>query len=134
MSFAEYPETRRQRGRMDILIEDDGDAIAVFEIKATEWDHIRPANIRRNVYRHQKQLWDYVYKYYFVDDVGVTYGLVYPEPPVDPLLRRKIEQMAEMDYQVPVYWYTELSETFSLSDLEDHAWYLRDDVKSGLVS
>jgi hypothetical protein len=101
-------------GRVDIWIEDRGDdAIAVFEIKATDWDLITPRNLRRNIYRHQKQLFDYVLKYNFRDNLQVTYGLIYPYPPEREGLRDEIEELAMMTYQVPIYWYIELNPEFN---------------------
>lgn len=103
-------------GRVDIWIEDRGpDAIAVYEIKATDWDLITPRNVRRNIYRHQKQLLDYVYMYNFRDNFQVTYGLIYPYPPRKEGLRDEVEALAMMNYHVPVYWYTELDPGFDPS-------------------
>ena len=100
-------------GRVDIWVDDLGDdAIAVYEIKATDWDHITPRNVRRNIYRHQKQLFDYVYKYNFIDNLQVSYGLIYPFPPAREGLREDLEELAMSAYHAPVYWYTELNEEF----------------------
>lgn len=100
-------------GRVDIWIKvSENDDIAVYEIKATDWDLIAPRNFRRNIYRHQKQLFDYVYKYNFLDNLQVTYGLIYPYPPEGEGLRGKIEKLAMESYHVPVYWYTELNPEF----------------------
>ena len=105
---------KNKTGRVDIWIDDlENDAIAVFEIKATDWDLITLRNVRRNVYRHQKQLLDYVYKYNFIDDLQVTYGLIYPSPPEREGLREEIEELAMMAYSVPAYWYTELNPEFN---------------------
>lgn len=105
---------RNKTGRVDIWIDDLGnDAIAVYEIKATDWDLITPGNVRRNIYRHQKQLFDYVYHYNFRDNLQVTYGLIYPYPPEKEGLREEIERLAMLAYHVPVYWYTELNPGFN---------------------
>lgn len=110
----ETQHKRNKVGRVDIWIEDRGvDAIAVYEIKATDWDMIKPRNVRRNIYRHQKQLLNYVYKYSFRDNLQVTYGLIYPHPPERDGLRDHIETLAMMTYQVPIYWYTELNPGFN---------------------
>lgn len=115
----EKPPSRHRTGRIDIWIDDLGeDKIAVFEIKATDWDRIAPSNIRRNIYRHQKQLFDYVYTYNFRDDLQVTYGLIYPFPPTTNGLRNQIEQLAMNAYDVPIYWYTDLNPSFDPAVLE----------------
>ncbi len=107
-------QKRNKTGRVDIWVDDlDNDAVAVFEIKATDWDRIKPRNVRRNIYRHQKQLLDYVYTYYHRDGLQVTYGLIYPYPPVKEGLREQVEELAMTSYDVPVYWYTELSPGFN---------------------
>jgi len=104
---------RNKTGRVDIWVDDlDNDAVAVFEIKATDWDLIRPRNVRRNIYRHQKQLLDYVYTYYRRDGLQVSYGLIYPYPPTKAGLREEVEELAMTAYDVPVYWYTELNPAF----------------------
>jgi len=104
---------KKMTGRIDIWIDDlVNGAIAVFEIKATDWDLIAPGNVRRNIYRHQKQLLDYVYKYSLLDDLQVTYGLIYPHPPQKEGLRERIEHLAMTAYSAAVYWYTELNPEF----------------------
>ena len=106
--------TRNRTGRVDLWIDDlEHEEVAVFEIKATDWDLIAPGNIRRNIYRHQKQLSDYVDKYRSIDDLQVTYGLIYPYPPATAGLRERIEHLAMTAYCVPVYWYTDLDPEFN---------------------
>ena len=111
------PKNRNVTGRVDIWIDDNIKigAIAVYEIKATDWDLIAPENVRRNIYRHQKQLLDYVYKYDFGDNLQVTYGLIYPYPPKREGLRDEVENLAMLAYHVPIYWYTELNTNFNPS-------------------
>ena len=66
---------------MDIFIDGMGNDIAIYEIKATDWDRIKPGNRRRNLYRHWKQLTEYVEKH------------------VEATLDR---------YGAPAYWFTEI--------------------------
>lgn len=107
-------------GRVDIWVDMlDDDQCAVFEIKATDWDSIAPGKVRRNIYRHQKQLFEYVRKYVDRDGLLVTYGLIYPFPPETEGLRAEIEELAMSTYSVPVYWYTELTPTFDRRVLSD---------------
>lgn len=104
---------RNKSGRVDLLIDDLGDnQIAVIEIKATNWDTIAPKNVRRNIYRHQKQLFDYADKYFSVDDLRPSIGLIYPFPPEKEGLKEEIEQLALHCYHVPVYWFNELDPEF----------------------
>ncbi len=108
------PITVKRTGRVDVWIDDlASGACTVFEIKATDWDRIAPHNVRRNVYRHQKQLLDYVYTYYVRDGLQVGFGLIYPSPPMQPGLRERIEDLAMDSYGVPVYWYSEIDPDFN---------------------
>lgn len=109
---------KKKTGRIDVWVDDteNGNA-AVFEIKATDWDRIAPRNIRRNIYRHQKQLFAYVTKYVDTDNLIVTYGLIYPAPPTKEGLREQIEELAMSEYSAIVYWYTELNPEFDLDEL-----------------
>jgi hypothetical protein len=52
-----------RRGRVDIFVDDTESkeaGVAVVEIKATDWDKIKPENIRRNVKRQIRQIWSYI--------------------------------------------------------------------------
>jgi len=63
MNFEQYSEGKPQReahiklsekfksktGRMDILITEMDDNVAILEIKGTNWDRIKPANVKRNL-------------------------------------------------------------------------------------
>lgn len=40
---------QRKRGRADILITELGNVVAVLEVKATDWDRIKPENVKRNL-------------------------------------------------------------------------------------
>jgi hypothetical protein len=107
-------------GRVDIWVDmiDDG-ACAVYEIKATDWDLITPGKVRRNIYRHQRQLREYAQTYVDRDNLIVTYGLIYPFPPESEGLRGEIEEIAMTMYSVPVYWYTELNPAFDRSVISE---------------
>ncbi|MCP5372237.1 MAG: hypothetical protein H6907_10950 [Hyphomicrobiales bacterium] len=97
----------RTAGRMDVFVgELDGYAV-ILEIKATDWDRIKPANVRRNLWRHQRQLFRYIDT--FMDGTGldVCLGVIYPEPPRTPGLRARIEAILE-DYGTPAYWFPDI--------------------------
>lgn len=98
---------RRSTGRADILIDLDTFA-AIFELKATDWDLIEPANVDRNLYRHQRQMFKYVDAQMRTFEDGVSLGILYPAPPKRPGLRSYIEQAMTDRYGLPVYWHSEL--------------------------
>jgi len=108
VSFSAMENVRKKSGRMDILISELGDFVTILEIKATDWDRIKPRNIRRNLWRHQKQLFAYVDTCIEVDKLDVCLGIIYPRPPKTPGLRERIEACLEGNYGVPAYWYTEI--------------------------
>ena len=108
LDLAGLRHVKQKSGRMDILITELGDFVTVLEIKATDWDRIKPENVKRNLYRHQRQLLMYVDKHVTVDDVQVCLGIIYPEPPRKAGLRAFVESWLENHYGVPAYWYSEI--------------------------
>lgn len=100
---------RRSTGRADILI-DLVTFAAIFELKATDWDLIKPVNVDRNLYRHQRQVFKYIDAQMRTFEEGVSLGILYPEPPKRPGLRRYIENAMSDRYGLPVYWYSELGQ------------------------
>jgi hypothetical protein len=109
ISFKELKKIKQQSGRMDILIQELDDFVTIVEIKATNWDKIKPENIKRNLYRHQKQLFNYIDKFLEIDKLDVCLGIVYPKPPQKKGLRQFIEKYLEDNYGVPAYWFNEIS-------------------------
>lgn len=93
---------------MDILITELGDFVTILEIKATDWDRIKPKNVKKNLCRHQSQLFKYVDKFVEIDKTDVCLGLIYPKPPKQNGLREFIEKHLEENYCVPAYWYNEI--------------------------
>jgi hypothetical protein len=109
VSFEKIDNIKQERGRMDLFIHDDSDDyVSVFEIKATDWDKIKEKNIKRNLYRHSKQLFNYIEKFLSVDNKDVCHGIIYPSPPKKKGLRDNIENWAMDLYSFPVYWYNEI--------------------------
>ena len=108
ISFKELEKVGQNSGRMDIFINELGDFVTIVEIKATDWDKIKTKNIKRNLYRHQKQLFNYIDKYIEVDKLDVCLGIIYPNPPIKKGLRKTIEKHLEEKYGVPAYWYSEI--------------------------
>ncbi len=96
-----------KRGRLDIFISDVGEGVvAIYEIKATNWDNIKPKNIKKNAWSHQHQLLKYV-DTYIKENINVCLGIIYPEPPKKPRLRDMLEKYLE-NYGTPAYWFTEI--------------------------
>jgi len=107
VSLESLKDIKQRKGRMDIFVyEDSDDFVTIFEIKATDWDNIK--HIKRNLYRHSKQLFNYIDKYMNVDKKNVCLGIIYPFPPKKVGLREQIEKLAMDLYSFPVYWYNEI--------------------------
>ena len=99
-----------RRGRVDILVDDVGDRqLVVIEVKATDWDHIKSANIRRNINRQIRQIWKYVESRVELKNLIVTTGVIFPRAPDDLALRNMIEGMFE-DNGITVVWHDEAIE------------------------
>ena len=95
---------RHRRGRMDILVDDIGDQVAIVEIKATDWDQILPKNITKNLGSHRRQIYKYIEKYISGEGKTVCPGLIYPTAPATPGLKERIEEYLN-DYGIAVAWY-----------------------------
>ena len=98
VSFDDLPDIKKRNGRIDIII----------QIKATDWDKINQKNIKRNLYKHGKQLFNYIDKFVNVDNKNVGLGVIYPVPPKTEGLKEFIENIAMDMYSFPVYWYSEV--------------------------
>jgi len=109
VSFELLEKVRQKSGRMDIFISDlENGYVTIMEIKATDWDRIKSKNIKRNLYRHSRQLYRYIDKYMDVDELEVCPAMVYPKAPSKEGLRELVEQLAMDNYCFPVYWYDEI--------------------------
>jgi hypothetical protein len=110
VSFKNVSGIKQKSGRMDIIIHNDiGDNyVMIMEIKATDWDKIKPENIKRNIYKHGKQLYNYIDKFMTINKYNVGLALLYPEPPKKEGLKEFIEKCAMDTYSFPVYWYSEV--------------------------
>lgn len=78
--------------------------IILVEIKATDWDAMRPERVRPNALRHIRQIWRYIEA-----DLGpadVVPALVYPAAPRDPDRRREIEALMDQ-HLIQVVWRAE---------------------------
>ena len=95
-----------KKGRIDVLVSDLGDMVAIYEIKATDWDKIKPQNVKKNAWCHQRQLLKYV-ETYIEEGIQVSLGIIYPEPPKSLELREMLEEYL-MEYGAPAYWFSEI--------------------------
>jgi hypothetical protein len=99
-----------RRGRVDIFIDEiDKDFISIVEIKGTDWDRIKPANIRRNVKRHIRQLWGYIDSQLEGLGMSVCAGIIFPKLPRDYDRLKLIESMFEEE-GIQVAWQNETLE------------------------
>lgn len=100
------PKLNKMIGRADIFVEEIGDnIISIVEIKNTDWDKIKPENIRRNVKRQARQLWGYI-ESQTEEGISVSPGIIYPNIPKDPEILRLIESMFESEF-IQVVWENE---------------------------
>ncbi len=92
---------RRGSGRIDILVSQYDDFVSVIEIKATNWDRIKPANVRRNLASHVRQALSYIDAYVEGEGVNVCAGIIYPSAPRSSSLKSEIETyLNEQGFQV----------------------------------
>ncbi len=91
-----------RKGRIDIrAFDDEGDMVAVCEIKASDWDRMKPGAVRRNARRQIKQIWDYVEAE--LKDRTVCPGVIFPARPKTPGRLEQIESLFN-DEGISVVW------------------------------
>jgi len=109
VSFDYLANDKKRKGRMDIIIHDDSNnSVTIIEIKSTNWDKIKSKNIKKNLCRHSRQLFNYIDKFITVDNRTVGLAIIYPAPPKSKEFQEFIETCALEEYSIPVYWYTEV--------------------------
>lgn len=91
-----------RRGRIDIHVESDGPLVAVVEVKASEWNRMPIAAVRRNVARHARQVWKYI-ESQLAAGREVSPGIVYPLTPRSRQKRDLIEALLETQ-GIAVVW------------------------------
>lgn len=120
VSFGDMEHIKGVRGRIDIYLKEEGsEFIVIYEVKATDWNKIKLQNIKKNVNRHNEQLYKYTNTYSHKFNLWACVGLLYPEPTKDNAIRNLIEEHSLEKYGVPVYWLNEIDLTFDVSMLED---------------
>jgi len=91
-----------RKGRVDIFVRSDETLVAIAEIKASDWDSMGSAAVRRNVKRQVRQIWDYI-KSQLELGKEVSPGIIFPRRPKDPNRMKLIEQLFEEE-GIPVVW------------------------------
>ncbi len=88
---------------MDILLYDDeeGNAVVV-EIKATDWDRMKPHRVRPNALRHARQVWRYI-EAELLGERSVLPALVYPKTPLTPGRKEQVEEILH-ERLIQVIW------------------------------
>jgi hypothetical protein len=105
-----------RRGRVDIFVDDTDSkeaGVAVVEIKATDWDKIKPENIRRNAKRQIRQIWSYIEPHLRggqnvggVEAKDVNPGIIFPKRPKDMETLELVEALF-WEEGIPVVWHDE---------------------------
>ena len=98
----------KRRGRIDIFVDDDSDNnhVAVVEIKASDWDKMKPKAVRRNAMRQVRQIWSYIDAQLELEGKEVSPGIIFPRCPSDPERLKEIESILN-DSGIQVVWHDE---------------------------
>ena len=91
-----------RKGRVDIFVSSDETLVAIAEIKASDWDSMDSAAVRRNVKRQARQIWDYI-KSQLELGKEVSPGIIFSRRPKDPNRMKLIEQLFDEE-GIPVVW------------------------------
>lgn len=104
--FIEHGTTKPngRRGRMDVYVSPDEGPVAVCEIKASDWDAMTERNVKRNVRRQIKQIWDYIETE--LEKANVSAGIIFPRRPTIPGRLKQIEDLFN-DEGIQVVWQDE---------------------------
>jgi len=91
-----------KRGRVDIRIDiPENNQVVVIEIKASDWDKMKPHRVRPNALRHVNQVWRYIEAY--VSPREVIPALVYPKTPQTPGRKEEIEAILD-EHAIAAVW------------------------------
>jgi len=87
---------------MDVFVEAGDGLVAVAEAKASDWDAISDAAVRRNVRRQARQVWDYV-ESQLEQGRDVSPGIIFPKRPKQPERVELMEALFEEE-GIAVVW------------------------------
>ena len=98
----------QRRGRIDIFVDDDSNEnhVAVVEIKASDWDQMKPKAVRRNAMRQVRQIWSYIDAQLELEGKEVSPGIIFPTRPSDIERLKAIEQIFN-NWGIQVVWHDE---------------------------
>ncbi|MBN1273446.1 MAG: hypothetical protein JXB26_14355 [Candidatus Aminicenantes bacterium] len=93
---------------MDIFVGNElsDNLVAVVEIKASDWDRMKPAAVRRNAMRQARQIWSYIDAQIELEGKEVSPGVIFPKHPSDPKRLERIEEIFN-DRGIQVVWHDE---------------------------
>lgn len=91
-----------QKGRMDILVNCDETLCAVVEIKGSDWNIMSLSNLRRNVKRQARQIWNYI-ESQLEEGIDVSPGVIFPKQPKD-IDRMKLVEHLFKKRGISVVW------------------------------
>ena len=94
-----------RRGRVDIFVDPKEADVAVVEIKASDWDRMTEANLRRNVRRQARQIMSYAEPQVEVGKT-VSIGIIFPKRPRKPGRLDLVENLFDEE-GIPVVWHDE---------------------------
>ena len=97
-----------RKGRVDIFVDDDSDEnhVAVVEIKASNWDQMKPKAVRRNALRQVRQIWSYIDSQVELEGKDVSPGIILSTRPSDQDRLKEIEEIFN-DWGIQVVWHDE---------------------------
>jgi hypothetical protein len=98
-------EWKGKRGRIDIkLFDEDENHTVIVELKATDWDGMKPHRVRSNVLRHARQVWRYIEgELASLVESEVIPAIVYPKSPITPGRKNMIEEILH-EHWIQVVW------------------------------
>jgi hypothetical protein len=101
----------KRRGRIDILVDgySDDKEVAVVEIKASDWDRMKPKAVRRNALRQVRQIWSYIDAQLDLEGNQVSPGIIFPKRPKDSERLKEIEEIFN-EWGIQVVWHDETTE------------------------
>lgn len=100
-------------GRVDLLVEELGDYVSVIEIKATDWDRIKPGNVKRNIRNQIRQIWRYIDSQLDIYSMEVCPGVIFPKLPQNHELLELVEKSFN-DEGIQVVWHNETIEQVTI--------------------
>jgi hypothetical protein len=97
-----------KRGRIDIkLVDSEEDHTIIVELKASNWDKMKPHRVRPNALRHSRQIWRYIEAE--LSERSVLPAIIYPASPKLPGRKELIEEILG-ERLIQVVWRDEMGE------------------------